>query len=533
MDKLQKIGARAKKDLPFYSKNFLRIINKQGERVPFVFNPSQLEVHRRLQRQLKETGRIRALVLKSRQLGISTYSEARLFWRAVTTKNANAVVISHLNSSSKAIFEMIRHFYDHIPHQAFKPETGQLTQTSISFEKLNSQFRVHTARTGDVGRGQTNKYLHLSEVAFFPQKAEIVAGLLQTVPRLGSEVILESTANGAGGWFYERCLKAIHDNNKGASEDWELIFLPWTDHSEYRVPPDPYFEPSEYEEYLTEKFGLDNSQLNFRRLKIAELGSEDLFKQEYPLTPQEAFLFSGRTFVESTYIENIAEDCFSHNKEGEILPDVTFSEKAKGRFREWRECEADQRYCIGVDVAEGLEGRDYSCAQVMDAMGNQVACWHGHIDPFMFGDLLRALGLLYNKAWMVVERNNHGLTTIRRLQELGYPNLYVDRQVDNAYADKMTKKAGFLTTSKTKPVLIDGLATLIRQGESGIVCKDLVGELRTYVLDDKGHTNAQQGCHDDRVMSYALALWGLQSMPRNRRFIQKHDYEPVDGVIGY
>ena len=115
MDKLQKIGARAKKDLPFYSKNFLRIINKQGERVPFEFNPSQLEVHRRLQRQLKETGRIRALVLKSRQLGISTYSEARLFWRAVTTKNANAVVISHLNSSSKAIFEMIRHFYDHIP----------------------------------------------------------------------------------------------------------------------------------------------------------------------------------------------------------------------------------------------------------------------------------------------------------------------------------------------------------------------------------------------------------------------------------
>ena len=156
MDKLQKIGSRAKKDLPFYAKNFLRIIDKQGNRVPFVFNKSQLEVHKRLERQLKETGRIRALVLKSRQLGISTYSEARLFWRSVTNKNANAVVISHLNSSSRAIFEMISHFYEHIPHQAFKPDTGQLTQTSISFEQLNSQLMVHTARTGDVGRFNIN-----------------------------------------------------------------------------------------------------------------------------------------------------------------------------------------------------------------------------------------------------------------------------------------------------------------------------------------------------------------------------------------
>ena len=117
----------------------------------------------------------------------------------------------------------------------------------------------------------------------------------------------------------------------------------------------------------------------------------------------------------------------------------------------------------------------------------------------------------------MIERYNHGLTTIRKIQELNYPNLYVEQSVDDAYVDRLTRRAGFLTTSKTKPLIIDNLVHLLRQGESGIVDKELIDELRTYVVDARGITNAQPGCFDDRIMAYAIALFGLNSMPRKHR----------------
>ena len=150
-------------------------------------------------------------------------------------------------------------------------------------------------------------------------------------------------------------------------------------------------------------------------------------------------------------------------------------------------------------------------------MGNQVATWSGHVDPFDLAAIVCKIGIYYNKAWTLIERNNHGLTTIRKAQELNYPNLFVEQTVDDAYVDKMTRRAGFLTTSKTKPLIIDNLAHLLRQGESGIVDMELIDELRTYVVDARGITNAQNGCYDDRIMAYAIALFGLNSMPRKHR----------------
>ena len=170
-----------------------------------------------------------------------------------------------------------------------------------------------------------------------------------------------------------------------------------------------------------------------------------------------------------------------------------------------------------MDVSEGLEHGDYSCIQVLDHMGYQVATWHGHIDPFDFAEVIAAIATHYNKAWTLVERNNHGLTTIRKLQDMGYPNQYVEQSVDDAYVDRLTRRAGFLTTSKTKPLIIDNLTHLLRQGESGVACVDLIDEMRTYVIDARGITNAQQGCYDDRIMAYAIALFGLNSMPRKQR----------------
>ena len=508
-NKIQKIINTFKENLSQYAKHCLKIIDKQGKVIPFNFNAAQLLLDKQINEQYKKEGRVRMLILKSRQTGISTYCQARGFWKTVTAKNQNAVVVSHLNESTKAIFNIVKNFYENLPHPLVKPELKESTNNSMAFTH-GSRWRIATARTGEVGRGWTTNYLHGSEVAFYPN-ADIIPGLLQTVPEAESEILLESTANGAGGWFYDACMRAL----RGEGE-WDICFIPWYMMPDYTRKCDPYFELEREEEDIKKMFDLTDEQIMFRRLKIQELGSEDLFRQEYPSTPQEAFLTTGRLFVEPKYIDQAAVECYTPVQRYDVR-ESEFVEHHKGLLKIFENPKDSLRYCVGVDVAEGLEHGDYSCIQVLDHMGNQVATWSGHVDPFDLAYIVAKIATFYNKAWTLVERNNHGLTTIRKMQELNYPNLYVEQTVDDAYVDKLTRRAGFMTTSKTKPLIIDNLAHLLRQGESGIVDIDLIDELRTYVVDARGITNAQHGCFDDRIMAYAIALFGLNSMPRKHR----------------
>lgn len=288
-EKIVQVARKLKSNFPLYAKNILRIVNKEGEVAPFILNEGQRWMHQRLDNQLQQQGNIRALVLKARQVGISTYVEGRFFWKITQNRNANAFVLSHLAESTNSIFNMVRQFYDHIPHPVFKPNLASQSASTLVFEGLNSRYRVGTARSTQTGRGQTNRFVHGSEVAFYPQGSDIVAGLLQTVGGKGSEVILESTANGAGGWFYDQVMKSL----RGETE-WTVCFIPWFWMPEYRRKPNPYFERTPEEDKLAKAYNLDDAQLAFRRAKLDELGSTDLFRQEYPSTPLEAFLTSGR-----------------------------------------------------------------------------------------------------------------------------------------------------------------------------------------------------------------------------------------------
>ena len=508
-NKISKIIKTFKTNLPLYAEHCLKIIDKQGNLIDFKFNEAQRLLDKMINEQYSHHGRVRMLILKSRQTGISTYCQARGFWKTNTEQNQNAVVVSHLNESTKAIFSMVKNFYDNLPHPVVTPELKESTSNSMAFTH-GSRWRIATARTGEVGRGWTTNYLHGSEVAFYPN-ADIIPGLLQTVPEAESEILLESTANGAGGWFYDACMRAL----RGEGE-WGICFIPWFMMPEYSRKVDPYFEIDPEEEDIKEMYDLTNQQIMFRRLKIQELGSEDLFRQEYPSTPQEAFLTTGRLFVEPKFIDQAAVECYTPVGRYDVR-EHEFVEHERGLLKIFENPKDSLRYCIGVDVAEGLEHGDYSCIQVLDHMGNQVATWAGHVDPFDLAQIVAKVGHFYNKAWTLIERNNHGLTTIRKIQELNYPNLYVEQSVDDAYVDRLTRRAGFLTTTKTKPLIIDNLVHLLRQGESGIVDKELIDELRTYVVDARGITNAQPGCFDDRIMAYAIALFGLNSMPRKHR----------------
>jgi hypothetical protein len=501
---------RLKTDFEFYAKKCLFVKDKVGRIARLELNKSQLYLHSQLEKQLEETGMIRALVLKGRQQGVSTYTEGRYYWKVTHRRGVRAFILTHEDAATQNLFEMASRYHTNCPH-IVRPETGTSNAKELTFGKLDSGYKLGTAGTKAVGRSSTVQYFHGSEIAFWPHADSHFSGIMQAIPHApGTEVILESTANGAGGKFYEMW----QDAEKGKGE-FIAIFMPWFWQSEYSVDPKE-FTFTDKERTLAKLYSLSESQLAWRQLKIQELG-EDLFHQEYPCTAQEAFLVSGRPAFDPKSLMEAELECFSPKYRAEVTENGNIFRHEEGALRVWDEPVSGKRYVIGADVAEGLTHGDYSCAQVLSVPdGLQVAEWHGHVDPDRFGDVLVSLGKRYNRAFIGVERNNHGLTTLTNMLHTGYANMYVQHDIEHRSGQKQTKKLGWLTTRKSKPKIIDQLISELRDGDHGIVCKELIGEMKRYQIDANGSYNAQDGYHDDRVMARAIAGEMMAHAPRNR-----------------
>lgn len=201
-----------------------------------------------------------------------------------------------------------------------------------------------------------------------------------------------------------------------------------------------------------------------------------------------------------------------------VMESDKFVERENGELRVWSEPQTSKRYVIGADTAMGIEGGDYSVADVREVSeGLQVAHWHGKASPDKFGYILMALGKYYNNALIGCEVNNHGLTTNIIMRDAGYSNLYVQKALqDRGSNEKETRKLGWNTTSKSKPHIIDQLSAELREGTDGICCKETISEMMTYVVDESGSYNASDGSHDDRVMSYAICSEMLRTARGNR-----------------
>lgn len=245
-----------------------------------------------------------------------------------------------------------------------------------------------------------------------------------------------------------------------------------------------------------------------RKAYIADHGVDvgtALFEQEY-LCSFDAVL-TGRMVFDRDLVGKALKESFKPKYRTEISPAGSLAKKDSGSLRVWDEPKPGARYVIGADVAEGLEHGDYSCAQVLDGVtGEQVAQWHGHLDPDKFGATLAAIGKRYNKALIGVERNNHGLTTLVAVRDTGYSNIYAQEDIERRNEGTLTKKLGWLTTSKSKFKIIDQLAAALRDGDHGIWDSETIKEMQTYVIDDGGSYNAAPGYFDDRVMALGIAL---------------------------
>lgn len=291
-DLLTKYHNRLQNDYRYFAAKSLQVKAKSGQLLPFIFNQPQNFLHAALEKQLMATGKIRALILKGRQEGCSTYIAGRFYWKATRNQGQSVFVLSHEADTTEKLFQMVGRFHELCPDPV-KAKTDIENRRRIVFTGLESEYFVGTAGNENVGRGGTVQLLHASEAAFYPSAVGFSTGLLQSVPDLpGTEVILESTANGMDPVFYVMCMDAL----AGKSE-YQLIFLPWFWMLEYRkkVPED--FKPTEEEEDLKRTYLLDDEQIFWRRMKIAELKDVKLFMREYPNNIHEAFTTTGSSLI--------------------------------------------------------------------------------------------------------------------------------------------------------------------------------------------------------------------------------------------
>lgn len=508
----REVRKRLLEDFEFYAKHALKIRTKEGTVAPLILNEAQRQFCTTVINQLQTTGKVRVVVLKGRQQGLSTVIEAILFWWTTQHKAVKAIVMTHQAESTKALFDMVRRYFEHCP-AILKPKTKYSSRKELSFDVLDSSYMVATAGGEGVGRGETLQLAHLSEAAFYPPATarENINGLMQAIPNTpGTMVFIESTANGIANPFH-----SIWKSSVEGQSEYEAVFIPWFIQKEYREPVPAKFERTPDEIGLVEKFSLDDEQLMFRRKKIAVNGVE-MFNQEYPCTADEAFLTSGRpVFNSQTLNERLAETPEIVSRLA--LEGAEWEEHPRGELLLYKRVDPGETYYIGADVAMGIRGGDFSVAQILDSKKNQVGIYRSHVHPDYFAEILNSLGHFFNTARMGVENNNHGILTVTRLgKDLAYPNLYFETAVDKQ-TENETVTFGFRTTVKTKPLIIDQLRAALREDTLTLNDKLTVRELMTYVVTEDGKMEAEKGCHDDCVMSLAIA-----------NFIHEGRFDPVE-----
>lgn len=284
----REIRQRLKDDFLHYAAKCLKIRTKDAKVEPFELNVAQLYIHEQLEKQRKETGRIRALILKGRQQGCSTYVEGRYYWRVTHSKGLRAFILTHEEEATNNLFEIANRYHENCP-ALVKPGTSAANAKELYFNKLDSGYKVGTAGNKAVGRGSTIQLFHGSEVGFWPNAQMHAAGILQAIPDApDTEAILESTANGVGNYFHQQWQAA----ESGRSE-YIAIFVPWFWQPEYVKTVPEGFDLTPEEKDYREAYSLTLEQMAWRRTKIVELRDETLFKQEYPATAAEAFQVSG------------------------------------------------------------------------------------------------------------------------------------------------------------------------------------------------------------------------------------------------
>lgn len=509
------------RDPEVYIPKFLKIRTKEGKITALRPKPAQQMLLDAVKRERAAGRPPRILILKARQLGLSTITEGIMFQDSATRKLVQTLIVAHRDDSTTKLFRMNKLFFDYLPRQ-LQPMCKHSNAKELVFENptrdpaekrrrpgLMSSIRCVTANDG-MGRSETLNNVHLSEFAFWKgNKNEILGGVMQAVPaELNTLVVIESTANGYNEF------KDLWDGAVAGTNGWVPLFIAWFHEPKYRMEVTEGTVWEDEERSLMEAYHLDPEQMAWRRWCIAVNchGDKRKFQQEYPSTPEEAFLFSGTPFFNNEDIllrlaaapepADVGTFAYPEPEAGEAPADWTWSsDRRTGFIRVYAEPEPGVPYVIGGDTAG--EGSDKFTAWVVDnRTGMQAAELEFTFSELLYARQLYCLGMWYNAALIAVE-TNFSTYPQRKLEEWHYPNLYVRERFDT-YTRKSVKAFGFQTSQQTRPVILAGLHAVMEETAELVVSRNTLRQMLHFVYNEDHRPEAEEGEHDDLVMAAAI-----------------------------
>ena len=499
-----------------YIEKYIKIRDKSGKIINLQFNEPQQRLYDIIKEQKLKNKPVRIVILKARQLGFSTITESILFKETTTKFNVNTGIITHQDEATKNLFNMSKLMYECLP-QEMKPAKKASNAQELIFDNdkgtgLKSKIRCMTAGSQGVGRSYTYDNLHVSELAFWPgNKKTTMTGLLQAVPNLPSTIIIiESTANGF------EYFKEIWDGAVAGENDFIPLFVGWNELKDYQMPYTG-FELTSEEIQLQRDYNLSLEQLTWRRWCIRNNCSNDIeqFKQEYPITPEEAFISTGACYFNKEIImgrinkikniKPLRKGYFSYSINGNKISDIEFIDDDKGYIDIYEEPKDGHPYVLGGDTAG--DGSDYFTGLVIDnSNSKQIAkLRHNKIDEDEYSRQIYCLGTYYNNALVGLE-NNYSTYPTKKLKEYDYPKMYI-REVEDNIPEVIQDKYGFLTTKATRPIILAMLKEIFRDNISYINDLDVLYEGLVFIKNEKGRPEAEQGKHDDLIMGLAITYY--------------------------
>lgn len=455
------------RDHKFYLENLCKIKTKMHGLQPFILKEAQKDIFNTMRHHN------RIIILKARQLGFSACVTGFFYVDTIMRPGITSALVGYNSDMVIELLDKIRTFHRTTPEE-LRPTVHFDSKYEMSFPAMDSKILV-LPNTKNVGRGLTLQNVLVTELSSWDDAEEKMAGLVEAVPEDG-RIVIESTPRGAYG-LYHRMWMVENDYTKKKYGWW------W--------------------EYTKE-------QMIAKKKEIGEM----MFSQEYGC----AFLSSGRNVFDVKIINNHRKNILKVGdiNKARLEGQQDFTVKEEDGWIIYREPEVDGIYIVGADVAEGVVGGDYSVSTIFDRKtGEEVAMYRGHIPPDRFGDLLNKWGRKYNNALMVVEINNHGLTTITILKQKIYPNLYFRPSKFETLSIGVTDRIGWRTTMITRPLLIDELAKAMRENSITIHSGKTLNEMSVFIYNDNGDMVPSAGHHDDTIFATGIALQGFKSVMTN------------------
>jgi hypothetical protein len=449
----------------------LVVRTRKGKPTQLIPNAMQLEFERRRGQ--------RNIVLKARQMGMTTWVAARFFLKTISNPGTLTLQVAHTQEAAEEIFRIVHRFWDWLPDglRNGSLRTARSNVRQIVFPEFDSQYRVVSAADHNAGRGLTVQNLHCSELARWPgDAAETLAGLRAAMAP-DAELILESTPQGVGGCFHDEWMKAPETG-------MVKHFFPWWKEERYRARAVNEANLTEEERGVMAEHGLDLKQIAYRRQIRSDF--RGLARQEFAEDEESCFLASGECVFELAAVEARMK----------TAPDPV-QQRLNGELEIWLPPLKGKSYLVTVDPAGGGSEGDYSAVQVLEMeTGLQCAEFAGHMGGLELARFATELATEYNGAWLVVERNNHG-TGVLALAETAcrYGRIY-----------RQGGQPGWLTTSVSRPAVLGRLDAALVDEPERFQSRRLLAECRSFVRLPNGATGAQAGTHDDRVMAMAVAL---------------------------